>query len=402
MSQTYVYRARTRSGREVQGTIISPDAQQAADRLREEGYLITSMRSRRVHLDLSRWFTSPPGARDLGLFCNQMATMLRAGLSLVNVLGVLESQTTNRLLREAAGAMREEVTEGTGITEAFNQHSRVFPPVLVHMVEAGETGGILDSVLDRMAQHFDKEYSLRQKVQGAMTYPAIVALVAIVAVVFLVSFVVPTFAVMFEDAGVPLPWPTRVLLGISGFMGSNWYWFVPLLSAAGMGALSLLRRPRGRRFRDRFLFRMPLFGPLLQKVATARFCRTLGMLLDSGIGVITALTVVKNTAGNVVITEAVDQVQEGVQKGEGLSQLLNDTGVFPPMVVQMVGGGEESGNLDQMLSRVADYFEQEVDHSVSRLSTLVEPVLIFIVAFIVGFIVISIVLPMFDLTTVIV
>lgn len=403
MAETYAYRVRTIKGRTIKGKASGENEYQVAESLRKEGYFVLDIRKRLVNLnfDFSDVLNPKPKARDMEIYCSQMSTMLQAGVSLLNILEILEKQSLNKKLSKATAEVRKDVAEGNNIGDAFNKHRKVFHPLFLHMVEAGEAGGILDNILERMASHFDKEHLLVQKVRGALTYPAVVAVMAMAAVFFLVSFVVPSFVSIFDSAGAILPFPTRMLLGVSSIITNYWYILILVVIVAVVIGFYFINKPMVKKRIDYLVLDLPLFGSLLQKVATVRFCRSLGMLLNAGIGLISALEIAQKTAGNSKIEDAIDYVKNEVQRGGGLANLMGNAKVFLPMLVQMVSVGEETGNLDDMLVRASVHYDRDVEHTVARLSTLIEPAMILVVGLIVGFVVISIAMPLFNLSQVV-
>ena len=402
MAPTFTYRARSNRGDQIRGTIVSSDEYQAVSALRAQGYLVTEIKRKGQDFRLP---TPGLGAgltsKELALFCRQLATMLLAGLTLVKALEILEKQHLSKNMREAVAIIKEELISGWQLSETMEKQPQLFPAALVHMVAAGETGGVLAEVLARMAQYYEKEHNLRERARGALSYPALVTLLTLGAVVFLVSYVLPTFAHLFASSGLALPWPTRLLLSVSGFIAGHWQWLGGGSFLLLLGALLYLRTEEGSSRRDRLLLALPVIGPLLQGIALSRFSRTLGTLLSGGVPLLPALEVVKNTADNRALNRALGQVQAGIREGAELAALLKDYSLFPEMMIQMVKVGEETGELPAMLIRIADYYEWEIDASLKRFSSLLEPVLTVAVAGLVGFVVISIMLPLLDLVLIV-
>jgi type IV pilus assembly protein PilC len=402
MAPAFIYKACTQRGDRVRGIIMGSDEYQAVSTLRARGYLVTEIKKKGQDFQLpiaGLW--SGLSSKELALFCRQLATMLAAGLSLVKGLEILEKQHLSKRMRETVGKIRQELINGWQLSEALRRQPHLFPAALVHMVAAGETGGVLEEVMARMAQHFEKEHNLRERVKGALTYPVVVTLLALGAVVFLITYVLPTFSALFASSGLALPWPTRTLLFFSDFISGNWQWLGGSCILLLLGTLWYMRTEGGSRWRDRFFLALPAVGPVLQGIALSRFCRTLGTLLSGGVPLLPALDVAKNTADNQVINQALGQVQAGIKEGSELATLLKDYPVFPEMMIQMVKVGEETGALPDLLIRIADYYEWEVDSFLKRLSSLLEPALTVAVAGFVGFIVISIMLPLLDLVLVV-
>ncbi|NPE21980.1 type II secretion system F family protein [Fusibacter sp. A1] len=336
-------------------------------------------------------------AKDIAVFCKQLHIMLYAGMPLISALDVLESQSDNLTLKKAVKQMALDVQKGEILSSTMKKHTNAFPALLINMVESGELTGNLDSVLMRMSDHFTKENKIQTKIKGALVYPAILSVLAVVVVTFLLVFIMPTFVGMFESSGVPLPTPTLILMGISSALKTYWYLFIA--GAAGLYYLgrAILKSKEGKRAVDKLKFKIPIVNSSVAKIATSRFTRTLSTLLASGIPIIQALESSASVTGNMVVIEGLAQVAEDIKKGEKLSSLLKKVGIFPPMVISMVGIGEESGALEEMLEKTADYFDEELEAAIQRLVTMIEPLMIVVMALIIGFIVISMMLPMFDM-----
>ncbi|TDA67729.1 MAG: type II secretion system F family protein [Clostridia bacterium] len=396
---SYAYRARDAGGKLVAGILEAEHAAAVIDRLRQRQLFVVEVKPQAA----SRGgFSLPlPGrkvsSRDLAVFCRQLATMVSAGMPLMSCLAVLQRQSENSRLAEAAGGVRDAIQGGASLYEALSRYPNVFPRLFISMVEAGEVGGVLDSVLERMAEHYEKEHDLNEKVRSAMAYPAVVSVVAVVAVVFMITFILPTFTSMLTGMGAPLPLPTRIIMGLSDFMRNFWYVVIGGLAGAAFGLWQYINTDRGEEWKDRTLLRLPVFGPLVQKMAVSRFTRTLGTLVRGGVPILQALDVVKATAGNRVIAAGVDRARATIREGEGMARPLEATGVFPPMVTEMIAVGEETGALDTLLERISFFYDREVDAAVSRLSSMIEPILIVGLGGVVGFMVLSMMLPMFSL-----
>ncbi|OJV66860.1 MAG: type II secretion system protein F [Clostridiales bacterium 38-18] len=334
---------------------------------------------------------------DIAIFCKQMHTMLNAGMPLLTSLDVLGAQTENVRLAKAIKQMATQVQKGDVLSVAMNQHHKIFPELLVSMVEAGELTGNLDNVLLKMSEHYTKENKINSKVKSAMMYPMILSILVVVVVVFMLTFVLPTFVGMFESQNVQLPLPTRILLGISGALRTYWYLFAGGLAILIVTFNRLGKSTEGRRFMDRVKLRIPVLKTSIAKIATSRFTRTLSTLLASGIPIIQALETSAQVTGNQVVIDGIAIVSEDIKKGIVLSTLLKKVGVFPPMVISMVSIGEESGALEEMLGKTADYYDEELDAAIARMIGVLEPMMIVVMALIIGFIVISMILPLFDM-----
>lgn len=336
-------------------------------------------------------------ARHLAVFTRQLSVMVDAGVPLVQCLDLLAREEPHAALAAAIQQVRRDVEAGASLADAMQRQPRVFGPLFTHMIAAGEAGGILDTILVRLSTYIEKQARLQSQVRSAMTYPAAVLGIAGVVVAGILWKVIPTFASLFAGLEVPLPLPTRMVIAVS-------HMFVvvaPLLLAVGAGVVVLVRKyrasPTGRLRVDGALLRVPVLGAILRKVAVARFCRTLGTLIGSGVPILSGLDITARTSGNAVIEDAILRARQRIERGETIAAPLRATGVFPPMVAQMIGAGEVTGALDVMLGKIAEFYEQEVDAAVAGLVTVLEPVMIAVLGVIVGAIVISMYLPMFEL-----
>ena len=335
------------------------------------------------------------GLKDIAVFSRQLATMLSSGLSILRALAILAEQTDSTGLAKVIVAMKEDIERGLSLSQAIGRHPRVFPPIYVAMVRSGESAGALDDVLARLATTLEQQLTLRGKIRSAVSYPIAVAAIVIVIVTAMLLFVVPQFESMYNDMNGTLPLPTRILIGTSDVLTHVWW----AIAAALLIAFLLLRRwvatPGGRMTFDRCKLRLPVFGSLLHKTALARFARTLASLMRSGVPIMEAFDIVSETAGNAVIGAAVDDVRERVRLGESVADALSAHPVFPPMAVQMIAVGEESGAIDDLLERVADFYDQEIEASVGALTSLIEPILMVFMGVAVGGMVIALYMPMF-------
>ena len=337
--------------------------------------------------------------RDLVIFTRQFATMINAGLPLVECLGILGEQTENGRLRVATRKILDEVEAGSTLADALRGQPKVFTRLYVNMVEAGEAAGILDTMLLRLATFLEKSDALARKIKSALIYPAVVLLVATGAVAMLLFLVIPTFQDMFASAGVPLPWPTQIVLLLSGFLRG--YWWTILAGAALLGVLGrrYYRTDRGEKAVDGGVLRIPILGELVRKAAVARFSRTLGVLVASGVSILEGLEITARTVGNRVIHDAVLGSRRSIARGETISGPLEASGVFPPMVVHMIHVGEQTGGLDEMLARIADFCDEEVDVAVDGLISALEPIMIVVLGVVVGGMIVAMYLPIFDMIT---
>jgi type IV pilus assembly protein PilC len=396
----FAYSAINADGIELTGVVKASDHNSAREQLRSRGLL--AQRVEAVANEASPRRRKKVKARSLQLFARQFATMIDAGVNIVSALVVLEEQTDDKMLVSIVRAVREDVEGGTPLSQAMAKHPHAFNRLFVSMVEAGEAAGILATVLDRVAAQVEKETRIKRQVKGAMIYPAVVLGVATLVLIGMLVFLVPMFVGVFEELGGELPMLTQLVLTLSN--GLRGYWFI-LLPAAGGGIYALRRWKRsenGRRKWDAIKLRLPMkVGDVVRKVAIARFARTLSTLVASGVDIISALEITGQTAGNAVIEDALTTVRERVHEGTPIAQPLIENPVFPPMVSQMVRIGENTGELEAMLSKIADFYEEEVDTAISALTSIIEPIMMMGVGVMVGIVVISMYLPMFKLLTLI-
>jgi type IV pilus assembly protein PilC len=392
----YIYSARPAAGGDIKSgelEVKSKDEVQAF--LHRQKMIPVSIREKEQGLTLT--IGTGIKTRDIVIFTRQFATMINSGLPLVQSLDILAEQTENQHLRKVIQAILYDVESGHTLADAMGRHPKVFTELYVNMVAAGEAGGILDTILLRLATFLEKNDALIRKIKGAMIYPAVIFSVAGIAVVILLIFVIPTFQNMFETAGVQLPMPTRVVIGMSSFLKGYW-WAV----AGGLVVLAFMIRQTygtdGRRLAiDRLLLTIPIFGDLQRKAAVARFTRTLGTLVSSGVSILEGLEITAKTAGNRVIHDAVMGSRASIAGGETIAGPLKESGVFPPMVVQMINVGEQTGGLDEMLTKIADFYDEEVDAAVEALLSAMEPIMIVVLGVVVGGMIVAMYLPIFDM-----
>jgi len=364
--------------------------------LRREQILVSSVKEKGKEMALPRFGGGVP-AKELAIFVRQFSVMIDAGLPLVQCLEILGSQQENKTFAKILQQTRMDVEGGATLADAMRKHPKAFDDLFVNMIAAGEAGGILDTILKRLATYIEKAVKLKAQVKGAMVYPIAVISIAGIVIAVILWKVIPTFASMFEGLGATLPLPTRLVIA-----ASNWFVrilpFLVVFLVAGVFAFKRYYATYGgRRVIDRMILKMPIIGILMQKIAVARFCRTLATLISSGVPILDGLEITARTSGNAIVEDAIMAVRKGVESGLTVAQPLKESGVFPPMVVQMIGVGEQTGALDAMLSKIADFYEEEVDQAVANLLTLMEPVMILFLGITVGGIVISMYLPLFDL-----
>ncbi len=400
-TKTFEYAVRDRSGKVVKGRIEAPNQAAVANRLRTMGLAPLSVAEVQTS-GLQREITIPGmsdriGLKDLAIMARQLATMVSAGLALIRALAILAEQTENKALTKVLQQVRADVEAGTAFSSALAKHTQVFPPLMINMVRAGEVGGFLDEVLVSVAENFEDEVKLRGKIKSAMTYPVIVFVIAILAMIGMLLFIVPIFSDMFASLGGTLPLPTRILVWMSNFM--KWA-IVPLAVVVGGFAYwwSKHKNDRGVRERvDPWKLKAPVFGQIARKLAIARFTRNFGTMIHAGVPILQALEIVGSTSGNVVIEHATRDVQDSVRRGESLAGPLAAHPVFPPMVVQMIAVGEDTGALDAMLQKVADFYDQEVEATTEQLTSLIEPIMIVVIGSIIGAMVVGLYMPIFGI-----
>lgn len=396
----YRYKARDKEGVLITGTMEAGRKEAVADQLSGMGYIPVLIEEQEEGLlaapDLSRWFNKVR-SHDLIVFSRQLATLLGAGVPFIQSLVSIEKQSENKRLKGAIADIRREVEAGSAFSDALANHPGVFSPMYVSMVRAGETGGILEEILNRLAFLAEHDAETRARVKAAVRYPLIVIIAVVAAFIFLVSSVIPRFAGIFERFKTELPFPTRVLMGINYAVQHYWYLILLGIAAIVGGTIWYLRTPAGRWQWDRVKLKIPIFGALFQKVAISRFARIFSALQKSGLTMLLILDITAETVGNVAIARAIEAMRESVRQGKTLAAPMEESGFFPPLVVQMVAIGEETGDIDVMLAKVSDYYDMEVEYSLRNLSTMIEPILLLAVGGIVLFLALGIFLPMWDM-----
>lgn len=396
----FEYTARDATGRPLAGALEATSDTSVSQRLREMGYFVTRLRRKSEPLRLE-WLLGIRGIGlgDIAVFSRQFATMINAGLSLVRTLSILEEQAGHRKLRAVIGDVRTEIEGGATLSHALGRHPEAFSNLYVNMVKAGEAGGVLDDVLLRLASFLEKELALRQKVKTATTYPTLLAGAALAALLFMTVVIIPQFAAFFQEvgSGAQLPLATQIAMGVSLLIRHFWGVGILALLVLGYTLRWYAGTPAGRARYDRLKLRLPILGPVYKKIVIARFSRTLGTLVASGVPIMQALEVVSHAIDNVEIAQAVDAVRAGIREGESIAIPLDLCGIFPPMVVQMTKVGEETGALDTMLTKVADFFDAEIETTVNSLTSILEPVLIVAMGVVIGAMLIALYLPIFNL-----
>jgi len=399
---TFAYSGRTRAGQNVTGERVADTMDAAVAALRREQIMVT-----RIDAAKAAKAAAKPKAvgkkgksvpsKNLAIFVRQFSVMIDAGLPLVQCLEILGKQEPHKHFAYVILKVREDVESGASLADAMKKHPKTFDSLFSNMIAAGEAGGILDTILKRLATYIEKSVKLKGDVKSAMIYPVAVILIAGIVVTAILWKVIPTFAQLFAGLGAQLPMPTRIVIALSDYIVAYGWIVIIVLGLMGYALKSYYGTPGGRYVIDAIMLKLPILGGILRKVAVARFCRTLSTLLASGVPILDGLDITARTAGNAIIEEAVQKTRTSIERGETISAPLRETGVFPSMVVQMINVGETTGALDAMLSKIADFYEDEVDTAVSGLLTLMEPVMIFFLGGIVGGIVIAMYLPIFDL-----
>lgn len=402
MSATkYVWKGKSAKGETVSGEYEATDSREVGEYLRKRKIVITSIKKKPKDIEIKLFQKKGVGVKDLSVFTRQFATMVNAGLPLVQCLDVLGRQLEKPHFKTVVQQVMADVEGGSTLAESLGKHPKVFSDLYVNMIAAGEAGGILDVILSRLAVFLEKADALQRKVKGAMTYPTIVLTVAGGACIFMLLFVIPVFAKMFSDFGGTLPAPTRIVMNISNFLRDYWWALLAGSLAAFFSFKSYRATPKGRFVTDKLSLRMPILGTVLRKSAVARFTRTLGTLIGSGVPILQGLEITSRTAGNSVIQRAIESTSKSISQGDTIASPLKESGVFPPMVVQMIGIGEQTGALDEMLSKIADFYDDEVDAAVEALTAAIEPIMIVVMGTMVGGMLVAMYLPMFKMSSIV-
>ena len=393
----YVWKGRNLAGQTQSGVLTVDSREDVLAFLRKSRIIVTSVREKQQDLKFKLPMRKGVGTREMAVFTRQFATMIDSGLPLVQCLEILSKQATNEHFKKTIEEVTGDVEAGATLNEALAKHPLVFDGLFVHMVNAGEAGGILDTILARLATYIEKSDSLRRKVKSALTYPAVVLTVAAGVTIFMLTAIIPTFARLFADFGAELPLPTRIVLMMSNTLRATWWMMVLAAVGAAIGLKKYYATDLGKHQIDRQTLKIPVLGDVLKKAGVARFTRTLGTLVSSGVPILKGLEITAETAGNVILSDAIKETRNSIGQGETISGPLSKCDVFPPMVVQMIAVGEETGALDAMLGKIADFYDDEVDTAVATLTSVIEPVLIVIMGGIVGGMVVAMYMPMFEM-----
>ncbi len=400
----FKYSARNTSGKTVEGVIEAPLQRSAADKLRTQRLTVVTLAEMKTGDSLlARYNPFKPGvkSKDLVIFSRQLATLVSAGVPIVQGLNILTEQIESPIFKTIITAIRTDIESGIAIADAMKKQPKAFSELYVSMIRAGETGGVLDAILERLSSYLESAEELKGKVKGAMVYPLVISLVAGTVTLFLLVFVIPTFKSVFASFGGELPLPTRILLAVSDFLRHNAVFLLCIPIAGFIVAKRWYKTERGQTFVDGKTIQIPVFGDLLKKVAVSKFTRTLGTLIKSGVPILQALDTVAKTSGNKVVEMAIMKARESIREGEKIADPLKLSGIFPPMVIQMISVGEETGNLEIMLTKIADFYDQEVDTAVKAMTSLIEPLIICVMGLVIGSIVICMFLPIFQMSSLI-
>lgn len=393
----FKYVGRDKSGKR-EGAVISASRREAFIKLRDEGIRVLQMDEVPESIftkDIT--IGNPVKLRDFVVFLRQFSTLIRAGVPVVEATNVLAHQTESKMLKRTLLDVEEELRQGNSLSYAAAKYPRIFSAMFVNMIKAGEASGAIDDTLDRLATQFEKQHETKQKIISALTYPLVLGVIAIAVIIFLLVGVVPTFVAMFADFGAELPLITRFVLGSSEWMQVYWWLVILFFGGVVLGITLARKQKQSKYYLDYFLLRLPIFGKLLQKASIARLTRTLSSLLSSSVPILQAISIVEKIAENEVIAKVLEDARGALEKGESLTTPMKAHWAFPPLVTQMISIGESTGSLDVMLDKIAEFYEKEVDNATDRLKSLIEPLMIVLLAIIVGTIVTSILVPMFDI-----
>ncbi|MFZ3588335.1 type II secretion system F family protein [Bacillus sp. DJP31] len=393
----FKYQGRATSGK-VDGLVTSPSKREAMMKLREQGIRVFDIQEVKETL-LTRELTigNPVKLQHFVIYLRQFATLLKAGISVVDATKILSQQSASKVLKRVLLDVEEDLRSGQALSQSSSKHKKVFTPMFINMVRAGEASGSLDETLERLAEHYEKQHYTKQKIISALAYPVVVGIIAVVVVIFLLVQVVPTFVSMFAGFNAELPLITRLVLDASEFMQKFW-WIIIIVGILSYATLQVLKQQKSSRYYlDYLQLKIPVFGPMFQKAAIARMTRTLSSLFTSSVPILQALSIVEDVVENEVIARVINESKDSLERGVSLTEPMKKHWAFPPLVTQMIAIGEETGSLDAMLGKIADFYEKEVESSTDRLKSLIEPIMIVVLASIVGTIVTAIIVPMFDI-----
>jgi type IV pilus assembly protein PilC len=399
---TFKYTAKNKDSRTVAGKIVADNQQAVIEELRKRGLIITAIsETKEVIAKKSAFQSKKVKGEEIVIFTRQLATMVEAGIPILQGVNALKDQVVHPSFKKVLGIVESDIQHGSSLSVAFSKHTQVFSTLFVNMVRVGETGGVLAAILDRIASYLEKTLKLQRKVKAALIYPAVVVSMAILITIFLLVKVVPTFAEIYDSLGAELPAMTMVLINISNILKQNILIFAGLLILIGFMLRRWYKTEKGAYVIDRTLLRMPIFGELLRKVAISRFSRTLATLVQSGVPILESLDIVEKTIGNKVLEKVVQEVKQVVREGESIASPLEKSQVFPPMVTRMIAVGEKTGQLEKMLLKISEFYDDQVDAAVEGLTSIIEPLIIGVLGIVIGFIVVALFLPIISITQVI-
>jgi type IV pilus assembly protein PilC len=394
----FAWEGRTRAGETRKGTMEAEAEPEVANRLRAQGITLSKARKKAKDIEIKLPFGGGVAEKDIVVFTRQFATMIDAGLPIVQCLDILASQAPNKNFGKMLFEVKAQVESGSTLAEALRKQPKAFNDLYVNLVQAGEVGGIMDTILQRLATYIEKAMKLKSQVKGAMVYPISILVIAVLVVIVLLWKVIPVFENMFKDfGGGALPKPTQIVINLSNAFVAHAFLIVGSIIGFVMAFSFSIRTKQGRAIFDKFILKTPLIGPVLRKVAVARFTRTMGTLLSSGVAILDAMEIVAKTAGNVVIHDAIMYARAKISEGKNMAEPLSQTQVFPPMVVQMIGVGEQTGAMDTMLQKIADFYEDEVDVAVNAMTKMMEPLMMVFLGGIVGGLIVAMYLPIFEM-----
>lgn len=399
---TFAYVGRSKSGTVKKGELVAKSRDEAVEQLRKQSVVVTSLEEKAAKEGFSFTLGSGVSEKDLVVFTRQFGTMINAGLPLIQCLEILSTQSENAALRKSVGEIKVQVEGGSTFSDALRKHPKIFDDLYVNMVHAGEVGGLLDTILGRLSKHIEKAMKLKGQIKSAMVYPAAIVGIAAIVITVLMIWVIPVFEKMFKEMSggkMALPAPTQLVIDMSNFAQGNWYIILGVIVAGVVAVKKYYATPQGKLAIDKLLLKLPVFGDLIRKASVAKFTRTLGTLLASGVPLLEALTICAKTSGNKVVEGALLDAKVSISGGKTISEPLAKSGTFPKMVTHMISVGESTGALDSMLGKIADFYEDEVDQAVTNLTALLEPMMMVFLGVTVGFIVVAMYLPIFTMAS---
>ncbi len=399
---TFAYAGRTKSGAVKKGELVAKSRDEAVDQLRRQSVVVTSLEEKAGKERFSFKLGSGVSEKDLVVFTRQFGTMINAGLPLIQCLEILSTQSENAALRKSVGEIKVQVEGGSTFSDALRKHPKIFDDLYVNMVHAGEVGGLLDTILGRLSKHIEKAMKLKGQIKSALVYPAAIVGIAGIVITVLMIWVIPVFEKMFKEMSggkMALPGPTQLVIDMSNFAQGNWYIILGVIVAIVVAVKKYYATPQGKLAIDKLLLKLPVFGDLIRKASVAKFTRTLGTLLASGVPLLEALTICAKTSGNKVVEGALLDAKVSISGGKTIAEPLAKSGTFPKMVTHMISVGESTGALDSMLGKIADFYEDEVDQAVTNLTALLEPMMMVFLGVTVGFIVVAMYLPIFTMAS---